>query len=151
MCSKIPNLNIVQILSSLFSNSFYIYYLLAKLLIILLITSLCSRERWWAVGWVSGRPCTKGQVPLHRGRVGGGAAVGGSRRLPPHLVRRRRRSRCPRRLPRRRRRTTRRRRQQGVPLPLVRRASTCEVPRACLSDRYLVRDARWFDPRGKNK
>jgi hypothetical protein len=30
----------------------------------------------------------------------------------------------------------------GVALPLVRRASTCKVPRASLSDRYLFINAR---------
>jgi hypothetical protein len=30
----------------------------------------------------------------------------------------------------------------GVPLPLVRRVSTCEVPQASLRDPYLITDAR---------
>ena len=37
-------------------------------------------------------------------------------------------------------------RRQGAPLPLAWLNSISEVPRNSRSDRYLLRDARWFDP-----
>ena len=87
-----------------------------------------------------------------RGRTGGGggeaAAAGGSRLLPRRRTsgRRTRRSRCGRRMMRSRfgtqTRTTTRRRPPRVLLPLVRRASTCEVPRASLTLLRFLTDAQ---------